>query len=321
MEHSAAGAFQLGPAPRTSNTGRNIPVVTIGNGPEGILIFAQQHGNEFVVSEAMIELVRDLSDNSKESRAIRDAVTLTVVPRVNVDGFDADIVDAWGVTPPWRQNYDPASTATCPWFYLPGRGYDINRHHSFLPDPEAHVAWPLACGANPVPEAIAVRLLYDALQPTVVIDFHHQGSLVDEDGRLVTGSTMWPNAIGTAQALGIAPQFEVAVELSKRVVAVMVTELDRYGYANVTRFPGGTWPGIARNAYGLLGAGSVLVEIRGRIGTKSNGYLTKLAYNAAKSVVAALADGSLYSADPGVAEGLPEWGDGIFRPNEAGESH
>ncbi len=57
------------------------------------------------------------------------------------------------------------------------------------------------------------------------------------------------------------------------------------------------------------------------IGTKSNGYLTKLAYNAAKSVVAALADGSLYSADPGVAEGLPEWGDGIFCPNEAGESH
>jgi predicted deacylase len=323
MERSASGEFQLGPAPRTSNTGRDIPVVTIGDGPEGILIFAQQHGNEFVVSEAMIELIRDLSDNSKESRAIRDAVTLTVVPRVNVDGFDADLVDQWGVTPPWRQNYDPASASTCPFFYAPSRGYDINRYHSFLPDPEAHPASLLLphCGTNPVPEAVAVRLLYDQLQPSVVIDFHHQGSLVDEDGRLVTGSTMWPTAIGTAQELGIVPQFEEAVELSKRVVTVMVTEVDRYGYANITRYPGGSWPGIARNAYGLLGAGSVLVEIRGGIGTKSNGYLTKLAYNMAKSVVAGLADGSLYSADPGVAESLPDWGSGIGPPNEEGESH
>ncbi|MHC4216726.1 MAG: M14 family zinc carboxypeptidase, partial [Planctomycetota bacterium] len=133
MEHSAAGSFQLDSAPRLSNTGRNIPVVTIGNGPESILVFAQQHGNEFVVSEAMIELIRDLSDNSVESRSIREAITLTVVPRVNVDGFDADIVDENGNMPPWRQNYDPNSLASCPYYYVSGRGYDINRYHSFLP--------------------------------------------------------------------------------------------------------------------------------------------------------------------------------------------
>jgi hypothetical protein len=164
-----------------------------------------------------------------------------------------------------------------------------------------------------------MRLLYDQRQPAVVMDFHHQGSLVNKDGRLETASTMWPNATAKAVELGILPEFDEAVELSKEVVAVMVTELDRYGYANVTRFPGGTWPGIARNAYGLLGAGSVLFEIRGGIGTKSNGYITKMAYNAAKSVVAALADGSLSMADPGVADNLRERGTGIGAPNEAGE--
>jgi predicted deacylase len=320
IEHSASGSFQLDSAPRLSNTGRNIPVVTIGDGPEGILIFAQQHGNEFVVSEAMIELIRDLSDNSAESRAIRDAITLTVVPRVNVDGFDADIVDENGNMPPWRQNYDPHSLSSCPFFYVTGRGYDINRYHSFLPDPEAHPSGP-SCGANPVPEAVAVRLLYDETTPSVVIDFHHQGSRVDEDGRLVTGSTMWPSALGKAEELSIVPQFEAAVELSKKVISVMVAELDRYGFANVTRYPGGTRPSIARNAYGLLGSGSVLFEMRGGIGIKSNGYITTMAYKAAKSVVAALANGSLYWADTSLADNLPEWGNRIGPPSEEDENH
>jgi hypothetical protein len=201
-----------------------------------------------------------------------------------------------------------------------GRGYDINRYHSFLPNPEAH-PYGTSCGSNPVPEAVAVRLIYDQTNPSVVIDFHHQGSLVDENGRLVTGSTMWPTALSKAEELGIVPQFETAVELSKRVVSVMVSGLDRYGFANVTCYPGGTGPGIARNAYGLLGAGSVLFEMRGGIGIKSNGYITKMAYKAAKSVVEGLADGSLYWADTSVAENLPDWGDRIYPLNEGGKNH
>ena len=66
-----------------------------------------------------------------------------------------------------------------------------------------------------------------------------------------------------------------------------------------------------------MGAGSVLFELRGGIGTKSNGYITKMAYRASKSVVAALADGSLFEADIAVAEALPERGPQIDRPNES----
>ncbi|HSJ43968.1 MAG TPA: M14 family zinc carboxypeptidase [Euzebyales bacterium] len=313
-ESSAKGALELTAAPRESNTGREIPVVTIGDGPAGIMIIAQQHGDEYVVSEAMIDLVRTLSNGSAQSRAIRDAVTLTVVPRVNVDGFDAPVTDAFGNTTPWRQNYDPfCVTGPCPPFYQRGRGYDINRYHSYLPEADVD---PYTGGPNPVPESLAMRLLFDERDPLVVIDFHHQGSYVDEDGDLITGSTMWPNATAAAEELGVEEQFAEAVELSKRVVSVMVTELDQYGFANITRYPGTTTPGIARNAYGLLGAGSVLFEMRGGIGQKSNGYITRTAYNAAISVVAALADGSLFTADTAVADALPDRGPGIGAPND-----
>ncbi|MCB1860009.1 MAG: hypothetical protein KDI63_17195 [Gammaproteobacteria bacterium] len=314
IEKSAKGAFELSVAPRQSNTGREIPVVTIGHGPDSIMIIAQQHGNEYVVSEAMIQLIKDLSDNSAESKRIREAITLTVVPRVNVDGFDAEVEDAFGNTPPWRQNYDPFCVAgPCPPFYQRGRGYDINRYHSYLDEADID---PYVGGPNPVPESLAMRELYDERQPLVVIDFHHQGSYVDPDGNLITGSTLWPNATAAAIALGREAEFEDAVVLSKKVVTVMALELEQYGYANLTLYPGTTTPGIARNAYGLLGAGSVLFEMRGGIGTKSNGYITKTAYNAAKAVVAALADGSLFDADVTIAEGLPPRGPGIGAPNE-----
>lgn len=314
LQRSAKGVFELSDAPRLSNTGRAIPVVTIGDGPLGIMIIAQQHGDEYVVSEAMLQLARDLSDNSKEARSIREAITLTLVPRVNVDGFDANVIDAFGRNPPWRQNYDPfCVSGPCPPFYQRGRGYDINRYHSFLEQADID---PYLGGDNPVPEALAMRLLFDERQPLIVIDFHHQASYVDPEGDLITGSTLWPNATSTAENLGKLADFEQAVELAKQVVAVMVTELDPYGYANITRYPGTTTPGIARNAYGLLGAGSVLFEMRGGIGVKSNGYITQTAYNAAKAVVAALADGSLFDADIAIADALPDRGPGIGAPNE-----
>jgi predicted deacylase len=314
IQAAGRGAMALSAAPRTSNTGRAIPVATIGDGPRGIMVIAQQHGDEYVVSEGAVELIRELSSNSASARAIREAVTVTVVPRVNVDGFDAPVQDAFGNTPPWRQNFDPFCLSGCPAFYEPGRGYDINRYHSYLLDhPQDDPNTP-TIDQNPVPEAVAMRLLFDQRRPQVVMDLHHQGSYVDADGDLITGSTFWPNATGTAAAIGRSAEFAQAVKLSKKVVATLVTRLDQYGFANISRYPGTLPPGIARNAYGLLGAGSVLFELRGDIGAKSNGYITKTAYHAAKSVVEALADGSLFDADTAIADALPERGLRSTRP-------
>ena len=129
-------------APWTSNTGRQVPYVVIGSGPTAALIIAQQHGDEMETSDSAIALIRTLANNSAESKRIRNMLTVVVVPRVNVDGFDGENPDGTPITnatgtqiPPWRENYDPRFTVNpLPAFYARGRGFDINRYHAFRPE-------------------------------------------------------------------------------------------------------------------------------------------------------------------------------------------
>jgi predicted deacylase len=307
---SSHGAARLSYSPfRARGSGRPIPIVTIGSGDRGIVIIANQHGNEYVVSNSAVEIVRALTSSAAGAHAIREALTVTVIPRVNIDGFDATPTGS-----PWRYNVDPfCTTGTCPAFYGLGQGYDINRYHSYLrsdprDDPNTGPI-DVGQGDNPVPEALAVRAAYDAAggpdKVEVVLDLHHQGTRIDADGDMVTASTLWPNATDTADALGIRSQFDAAVYRSKQVVSTLLQAVERKGYANFSRYPGTTPPGISRNAYGLLGSASVLIEIRGDIAQKSSGYLAKTAYVASASVIDALADRSLYDANVGIAEALP----------------
>ncbi|MCK7503736.1 MAG: hypothetical protein MZV70_06200 [Desulfobacterales bacterium] len=50
----------------------------------------------------MISLIRALSSSAKEAKFIRDELTVIVMPRVNIDGFDATPTGE-----PWRYNVDP----------------------------------------------------------------------------------------------------------------------------------------------------------------------------------------------------------------------
>lgn len=308
------GAIEVEPAPLQSNLGRDIPVVTIGDGPTSVMLIANQHGNEFMVSRGMMDLIHQVAgNNSPENQAIRDALTVTIVPRVNVDGFDGDVTDTRGATTPWRQNYDQTCEAGCD-FWLSGRGYDINRYHSYA---ESAYDNPYVEGEdtlNEVPEAIAMRLLWDELQPVVMVDYHHQGTYVDDDGRMITGSIMWPNAVDTAAELGIADEFAETITESQRAASVMLQAVDNYGYANITRYPSTETPGIARNAYGLLGSASVLFELRGGIGQKSAGYISRTASVTGYELLKAVADGSWETADLSVIENIRERGDFVGDP-------
>jgi predicted deacylase len=315
IDSSAKGRFDLAPAPLQSNTGRDIPVVTIGDGPTDVMFIANQHGDEFVVSEGMLSLVRTLANGSSSSEAIRESLTVTIVPRVNVDGFDADVTDAAGRTTPWRQNYDPRCTAApCDPFYQVGRGYDVNRYHSYSESAFDHPYKAGPDALNPVPEAIAMRLLWDERRPALVVDYHHQGTYVDDDGRMITGSIMWPNADEEAARLGLGQAWADDVEDSQRAVAVMLNSVESKGYANITRYPSTTTPGIARNAYALLGSASVLFELRGDIGQKSAGYIAKTAETTGFALLQSVADGSWLSTDLAPVENLPERGASVEAP-------
>lgn len=317
VDASAKGSFDLAPAPRQSNTGRDIPVVTIGDGPTDVMFIANQHGNEFVVSEGMLSIISTLANGSAGSQQIREALTVTIVPRVNVDGFDADVTDTSGQTTPWRQNYDPSCTAApCDPFYAIGRGYDINRYHSYSESALDHPYLPGMDSLNPVPEAIAMRLLWDERQPELVVDYHHQGTYVDDDGQMITGSIMWPNADEEAELLGLGDEWSQTVEDSQRAVAVMLNSVESKGYANITRYPSTTTPGIARNAYGLLGSASVLFEMRGDMGQKSAGYIAKTAETTGIELLRAVADGSWLTTDLAPVHNIRERGDSVDNPHE-----
>ena len=305
-----AASFSWG-AYAAKGSGRRIPIATVGSGDRKMVVIANQHGNEFTVSNSALELIRALTSNAAGAKAIRRELTLTVIPRVNVDGFDATPTGS-----PWRYNVDPFCSANCPAFYEEDQGFDINRYHSYLTgDPlDDPNTGPVTTGQgdNPVPEALTVRNAYDAAgggdEVEVVLDLHHQGTYRDPDGSMVTAATTWPNATETADELGIREAFDEDIETSKKVVSTLLTATDRKGYANFSRYPGTLPPGISRNAYGLLGSASVLIEMRGDIGAKSNGYIAKTAYVASASVVEALADGSLYRTSTARAEALKERG-------------
>ena len=96
------------------------------------------------------------------------------------------------------------------------------------------------------------------------------------------------------------------------------------GYAEITRFNGGDFPGIARNAYGLFGTarleagedgplgGSVLLEVLGQtegsinfdLGQKSIGKLRNVARELVMAVIEATADFSLFFQDPAEVDEL-----------------
>ncbi len=135
-------------------------------------------------------------------------------------------------------------------------------------------------------------------------DFHHQRTYVTEDGENVTSSILWPRNEEVADDI---------VDLSKQLCIQIYDHMQQFGYATVTLYPGGTFAGIARNAYGLMGAGSILVELKGGIYPKQNGMITKHAFEEMWTILEATADGSLYDIDPDRSDEIPPRGSFYYK--------
>lgn len=85
-------------------------------------------------------------------------------------------------------------------------------------------------------------------------DFQGQAKYFTAEGRDIEASALWPTAAAAQPA---------AVELSKKMVAIIKQYSDQYPLALLTKYPGGTEESISRNAYGIYKIGSVLIEIEG----------------------------------------------------------
>src|SRR5215470_11445243 len=130
---------RLSEAPyRAKTTGRAIPVITVGHGPRTVFITAMQHANEYRVSDAAVGVAAKLSTRSRAW--MRSALTVVIMPRVNVDGFDHTLPGEPWRGLPWRYNVDPTAVGQSgpnahlvadilhP-FGITGVGYNINRYH------------------------------------------------------------------------------------------------------------------------------------------------------------------------------------------------
>ena len=342
-----------------TNQGRDVWLIKVGD-PENtpVLIMTQQHGNEPHGTEAAIEVIKTLTSGA--GRSILDELYVLIIPRVNPDGselftrgntnFDTpprnsrDCFDEIGMTLPAELDQGRGVFSTT---FVDDNGdrfssYDINRYHW----PQWSQSWQVLCNPNrtadgtpdpydaslnPVPEARGVRKAYDDYGPIWVMDIHNQGSakVVDDvatesgnrAGRMITSSILWPTNEDVA---------EVARDLSKQMTVVIKQRSLELGYFEVTNYlfrsaagnalRGGGFPGIARNAYGLLGTerifagelgpvgGSILVEIRGQ-GQKSIGMLKNAARETMMVVLRQTADGSLFDIDPSLSDTLLPPGD------------
>jgi hypothetical protein len=209
--------------------------------------------------------------NSASARRLRAKITLGIVVRANPDGHERG----------WRFNFDPDAE---PEFGQAGQGYDINRYHDPAMAPED----------NPVPEAAAIQRTYAEFRPSIVADYHMQGRYVFPDGREITTSIFWPNH----------PDVSAAAVRQSKQVAVRVHDAFTRAGAVVSQYPGQQLPGIARNAYGLRGSASLLVELSG-LPPEREHFQIRTAYISMIDLAKAAGFGRLDAIDPAAADAIP----------------
>ena len=238
----------------TTPGGRNLPALLMTRegaktpndvmklGRPVVWLIGQQHGNEPAGGEAMLALARALSDG--ELTPLLDKLSVVIIPRANPDGAAADT----------REN---------------GAGFDINRDHGVLTQPE-------------------IKLIHDLvrqLPPVLVIDAHE-----------FTVGRRWVEALGGLQSIDLMvlsathpmvpePLRKLAGEVFQPAIerAIVPFGLKSFVYhtmstrtADRTISVGGNAPGIARNAFGLMGAVSFLLETRG-VGIGLDSYQRRVA--------------------------------------------
>jgi hypothetical protein len=269
------GRVRLGVIGR-SNECRALRLATVGHGDTRLLYVTQQHGDEPLGTPAAVRALWALGVPSTPwHRWLLSRVTIDIVVQANPDGAVRN----------QRYNHDPSASGE---YAEPGVGYDINRFHNPL----------TPIGDNPVPESRAILRLWHATHPRIVTDYHMQGRYVQPDGRETTASILWP----TSPLSGSA-----AVTASRQLAVRNYDAMTYLAGANVTRYPGGDYEGIARNAYGILGSASMLVELSDLPADQVE-FQIHTAFVSMIATAQGAADGSLWLVDPTRADRIPARG-------------
>lgn len=288
----------------SSLAGNPLYKAEVGSGERKVMIITQQHGDEPLGTEASLYLLEFLAGDSALAQSIREEVTVTVMPRVNPDGFarwERQESGEQGVLDPRRNEANVDLNRS----YDPDEGFDESQ----------------------APEAAAVLEVLDAFQPDLLLDYHHQNNYRNDEGSLDTMSIQWPTN----------PDVDPSVsETGQQAAVAIANSLENFDHDQLTLFPGSENPAIARNGLALDGTPTLLIEQRGlqemdelALGLDLDysalaSALTLEALISMKGVVSAIADDSFDSLDPALAEQIPErseridfadlYGDDAYQP-------
>ncbi|MFC7685239.1 M14 family zinc carboxypeptidase [Ureibacillus sp. GCM10028918] len=237
-----------------------------------VLFLTQQHGNEQLTTEGALEFIKHLGTN--KTNGVLENVNILVVPMLNADGAMGDV------------NFSLED-------YIADGGRHLTRYNAVGTDLNRdHVA-----KIQPETQALHQNVLqkYDI---DYMIDLHHQGTNSERDGKLVSGSMLYPTNEN------VKPE---VLEKSKKLGAVVFNAVDSTGWGHLGKYNGGSGENIGRNGAAVqYDIATLLFEMRGMsdhenpsavIGQKSNGYLVKQTVTTLDATVRAIADGSIETVD------------------------
>lgn len=281
-----------------SEQGRSIYVAKVGTGEKKIWVQAQIHGNEKLVTEAALQLLKTYaSNNSKEVQTVLEESTLYFIPMYNPDGAEMNIRGT-------------KITET-------GQLLDLNRDWS-------------VDGGFKAKESKVVYSYWAELKPDFAIDLHHQG-LKQVYG--TNEATSFSLGISLAPDGPTLPKETDYNDVTKQMMAFVYDEMNGYGYTHIDRYQivdsekqvgydidikGGV---VSAMMMGLNYNGlnpenhshpAVFFETKGNssdgsLGQKSNGYLTKQNYLALKSLIYGYVTGEVNDVDPESWNSIPAY--------------
>ncbi|TQM64884.1 M14 family zinc carboxypeptidase [Humibacillus xanthopallidus] len=274
---------ELGITPGVSEAGRDLYVATVGTGAKHVWLQGRIHGNEPYGVDTLLTLLSTVgSSGAAGYRAIREALTLHVIPMYNPDGTELNI----------RHTVLQDGTE---------RRIDLNRDWA-----------PTAFAAK---ESVSWYTYWTRVKPAFGLDIHHQGLKTDADGDAVTmslGISLAPSGPTLPTVLG-----GLYDRQTRQAQGLVYTSLQRYGFVSVDRYSVGSYEidilggvssavmvGLNWNGLNPTGHSHPMVFFEtsgntsaGSVGQKARGKAIRQNVIGASELLQGLATGSVWNTD------------------------
>lgn len=313
-----------------SNQGRDVWAARVGHGDKVVMIESEIHGNEKTGTLAILNLLRTMSGNTPEAKALREQITVVAVPQLNPDASE---LDRRANDRTWDEvlaDFPQLADAPAPWnYYTQPRqgddyaarpGFDVNRDFhpdlDYVPSPGDFPGTSDDPGWYIHPESQNIRDLYRELQAEfgtvdTFVDLHHQGPcyLVGDTGEEVTLSLS-----GKFVDIENHAQHDKGYDLdySKQLTLSAYDALQSRGnspFGKISLYDQEVdLPGTALGSFALNGSGTVLFEVRGQTqswGAKKKGQLVKAVETGLLGIVRDVAHGTAEQQDPARYDDIP----------------